>query len=124
MSYDRQGQPITRDEYEQLMSSCGENKRVARTEVGKTVSTAWLGIDHSGGEGPPLIFETMVFAGHLTSKSATRRRPRRSATRQWWLESGKRNRNDRRELPRTLRPQPHPLVLSSRCDAAPATGPE
>lgn len=25
------------------------------------VSTVWLGIDHSWGNGPPLIFETMVF---------------------------------------------------------------
>jgi len=25
------------------------------------VSTVWLGLDHSFGDGPPLIFETMVF---------------------------------------------------------------
>lgn len=29
------------------------------------VSTVWLGIDHGWGEGPPLIFETMVFSGRL-----------------------------------------------------------
>jgi hypothetical protein len=30
------------------------------------VSTVWVGIDHNfGDEGPPLIFETMVFGGPL-----------------------------------------------------------
>jgi hypothetical protein len=28
---------------------------------GRWVSTVWLGLDHSFGSGPPLIFETMVF---------------------------------------------------------------
>jgi hypothetical protein len=38
------------------------DRRVARDEVGPySVSTVFLGIDHSFGEGPPLIFETMVF---------------------------------------------------------------
>lgn len=37
--------------------------RVIRQEyAGKHwVSTVWMGIDHSFGQGPPLIFETMVF---------------------------------------------------------------
>ena len=40
-----------------------ENKIVKQTVLpnGKWVSTVWLGLDHSFGEGPPLIFETMVF---------------------------------------------------------------
>jgi len=29
------------------------------------VSTVFLGMDHSWGDGPPLIFETMVFGGPL-----------------------------------------------------------
>ena len=29
---------------------------------GGRLSTVWLGLDHSFGEGPPLIFESMVFA--------------------------------------------------------------
>ena len=29
------------------------------------VSTVFLGIDHSFGEGPPLLFETMIFGGPL-----------------------------------------------------------
>jgi hypothetical protein len=40
-------------------------KRVAETTLadGKWVSTVWLGLDHRFlGEGPPVIFETMVFS--------------------------------------------------------------
>jgi len=40
------------------------NRRVAETFVGKArVSSVFLGIDHSFGSGPPLIFETMIFGG-------------------------------------------------------------
>ena len=40
------------------------NRVIARAEVrGVTVSTVFLGIDHSFGDGPPLLFETMVFGG-------------------------------------------------------------
>lgn len=45
-----------------------ENKRrVGKTNVlGKaSVSTVFLGSDHQFGDGPPLIFETMVFGGQL-----------------------------------------------------------
>ena len=39
---------------------------VARTQVGDVVvSTVFLGMDHSFGAGPPLLFETMVFGGPL-----------------------------------------------------------
>ena len=39
-------------------------KKVRREDFGEyDVSTVWLGLDHSFGEGPPLIFETMVFGG-------------------------------------------------------------
>jgi len=40
-----------------------EYKRVAETTLpdGTWVSTVWLGLDHQYGDGPPLIFETMVF---------------------------------------------------------------
>lgn len=39
-----------------------ENRRVAYDEVGdRRVSTVFLGIDHNYGDGPPLLFETMVF---------------------------------------------------------------
>lgn len=39
-------------------------RRVARDRIGDAeVSTVFLGIDHSFGQGPPLIFETMIFGG-------------------------------------------------------------
>lgn len=38
-------------------------RRVAQTETQFfMISTVFLGIDHQFGEGPPLVFETMVFA--------------------------------------------------------------
>ena len=41
-------------------------RRVDRTEIGEVfISTVFLGLDHSFGEGPPLLFETMVFGGPL-----------------------------------------------------------
>ena len=41
-----------------------EKRRVARSEFGPvSVSTVFLGMDHSFGGGPPLLFETMIFGG-------------------------------------------------------------
>ena len=64
--YDRRGNPIT---VEQWANSLADNT-VAKTTIGVSgstvdVSTVWLGLDHSFGDGPPLIFETMVFGGNL-----------------------------------------------------------
>lgn len=44
-----------------------DNRRVASTNIGVArVSTVFLGIDHRfGDEGPPILFETMVFNGPL-----------------------------------------------------------
>jgi hypothetical protein len=41
----------------------GDYREVAKTRLwnGVFVSTVFLGLDHNWGEGPPLIFETMVF---------------------------------------------------------------
>ena len=40
-----------------------DNRRVDRTELenGIVVSTVFLGLNHNFGDGPPLLFETMVF---------------------------------------------------------------
>lgn len=40
-----------------------ESYRVAKTQVGNAiVSTVFLGMDHRfGGDGPPILYETMVF---------------------------------------------------------------
>lgn len=41
-----------------------KDRHVGRTDVGEaTVSTVFLGIDHNWGDGPPVLFETMVFGG-------------------------------------------------------------
>ncbi len=93
--YDRAGQPITSDQWaEMFKGSAYPSRTVARDEVdGASISTVWLGLDHGWGEGPPLIFETMVFgspldqecwrysteaearAGHAAAIEAVRNRP-------------------------------------------------
>ncbi len=41
-----------------------DNRRVAKTESGDIrVSTVFLGLDHSYGDGEPQLFETMIFGG-------------------------------------------------------------
>ena len=61
MYYDRQGHPL--DAADWLRAFEGD-RTVARTQVGDAmVSTVFLGLDHNWGQGPPLIFETMVFGG-------------------------------------------------------------
>jgi hypothetical protein len=45
-------------------------RRVAPDIVGDVrVSTVFLGIDHQYGDGPPLLFETMVFGGPLDQEA-------------------------------------------------------
>ena len=42
------------------------DRRIARDEVGSvTVSTVFIGLDHQFGDGPPLLFETLVMGGRL-----------------------------------------------------------
>lgn len=59
--YNRKGEPI--DTMQWAMQFRDEDRVVAKTELpdGKTVSTVFLGLNHRFGDGPPLIFETMVF---------------------------------------------------------------
>lgn len=62
--FDRDGQPMTLWEWAAKCEDL-EYKRVAEYtfEDGTYVSTVWLGLNHRhGGSGPPLIFETMIFA--------------------------------------------------------------
>lgn len=41
-----------------------ENRRVNQTEIdGVRISTVFLGLDHQYDDGPPLLFETMIFEG-------------------------------------------------------------
>lgn len=61
--FDRDGKPLEFMEWAIKMNDA-EYKRVARTELGDVlVSTVWLGLNHSWDDGPPLIFETMIFGG-------------------------------------------------------------
>ena len=64
--YDREGKPIDADEWTRRFAQTEslEYRVVQLDEFDDVrVSTVWLGIDHSHGEGPPLIFETMIFGG-------------------------------------------------------------
>jgi hypothetical protein len=58
--------PATRRQmYEVYEGPFASTRQVARDEVGEqSVSTVFLGIDHSfSDDGPPIIFETMIFGG-------------------------------------------------------------
>lgn len=59
MYFDREGVPIS----DKRMWKLGKDYKIIKQEQVKEVwiSTVWLGIDHQFGDGPPLIFETMVF---------------------------------------------------------------
>jgi hypothetical protein len=61
--FDRDGRAIDFRQFAQIVEGVKDAKRVAETTLpnGRWVSTVWLGIDHAFGQGPPLIFETMVF---------------------------------------------------------------
>jgi hypothetical protein len=69
--FDRQGQPIDSEAANRLLGDIAYS-RVARTEITSSsdpivkieVSTVWLGVNYNFTEdGPPIIFETMVFGG-------------------------------------------------------------
>lgn len=61
--YDKEGKSIDVRDADRLLNN-DAYKRVGWDVLpsGLKVSTVWLGLDHSfGRDGPPLIFETMVF---------------------------------------------------------------
>ena len=61
--YDRKGNPISMRKWSALFNDPGYQRIALDEGNGKCVSTVWLGLDHSFSQsGPPLIFETMVFA--------------------------------------------------------------
>lgn len=48
-----------------------DDRRVASSTIGDVrVSTVFLGLDHQFGEGPPLLFESMVFGGKFDGYQA------------------------------------------------------
>lgn len=65
--YNRKGEPIPAEEWSRLCvqetwrEGVDSYTRVKDTDLGSyVVSTVWLGINERFGEGPPLIFATMV----------------------------------------------------------------
>ncbi|MGD9730140.1 MAG: hypothetical protein AB7L09_02965 [Nitrospira sp.] len=58
--YDRAGNPISIQTLEHLFREADYRIVKQSRDLGKLVSTVWLGIDHAS-YGPPMIFETMVF---------------------------------------------------------------
>jgi hypothetical protein len=62
--YDRAGHPISAEAWGELHADLGYII-VAKTPIGDDaeVSTVWTGLDLGLREGPPLIFETMIFGG-------------------------------------------------------------
>jgi len=61
----------------------GHDRKIARTQVGKnSVSTVFLGLDHSFGGGPPLLFETMIFPTADNDDYQTRAETREQALEQ------------------------------------------
>ena len=65
--FDRQGNNISVEEWGVIHST---DKIVAQEQIGDYfISTVWIGIDMNwSDEGPPLIFETMVFKQSPDSK--------------------------------------------------------
>lgn len=65
MMFDRDGKPIDSEEFDRLFSDM-DYRRVGETIIGDIkISTVWLGVNHNfGSEGPPLIFESMIFGGN------------------------------------------------------------
>lgn len=61
--YTRDGEPTDLDGFCRIVES-GETV-VEQTEIGTQVmvATMFLGIDHSLGTPPPILFETMIFGG-------------------------------------------------------------
>jgi hypothetical protein len=61
--YSIDGEPMTLLEWAASVDH-REDSRIGWDEKdGIRVSTVWLGLDHQWGNGPPLIFETMIFGG-------------------------------------------------------------
>src|SRR5215216_723942 len=70
--YNRKGERVSRDEY---MTLSRNNRSVGFAEIvfdtgdKVEISTVFLGLNHNYyGEGPPLIYETMIFGGHLNGE--------------------------------------------------------
>ena len=63
--YDRDGRPMTSAEWMNDFERQNKKRVAFDTINGFDISTVWLGLNHQFGDGPPMIFETMVFGGPL-----------------------------------------------------------
>jgi hypothetical protein len=62
--YGRDGRLISTREMSRLFGSDNQKRQIGRDDIdGVLISTVHLVLDHSFGQGPPLIFETMIFGG-------------------------------------------------------------
>jgi len=58
--------PIPTDSTTAMENYSIEKRKVAKDKIGDIlISTVFLGIDHAFDNGPPVLFETMVFGGGL-----------------------------------------------------------
>ena len=73
MYFDRQGNSMTMIEWAQMFENSTQAvnlRRVIATKVRHIwVSTVWLGLNHEWRDGPPLIFETMMFNRHKRDRN-------------------------------------------------------
>ena len=63
---DSDGNPVPADllTWAKWYETAGESRQIGGDRVnGVLVSTVFLGLDHAFGEGPPILFETMIFGG-------------------------------------------------------------
>lgn len=64
---DDQGNPVPEPDiikWARWFEENADKRRVAFAIIGQcSVSTVFLGLDHSWGDGPPLLYETMIFDG-------------------------------------------------------------
>ena len=61
MHYDREGNPIQLGTWAMHVEDPSYKFLLDENAGRYWVSTVWLGMDHSFGDGPPIIFETMAF---------------------------------------------------------------
>lgn len=70
---DERGTPVacSVETWGKWFERCNKDRQVADTTVGRSfVSTVFLAIDHNhSGDGPPILWETMVFGGELDGSS-------------------------------------------------------
>jgi len=62
---DDNGEPVPTADLQAWAAMFGDPRRIVSKSHsgGVTVSTVFLGLDFSFGDGPPLLFETMIFGG-------------------------------------------------------------